>query len=376
MIAHGVGLYILMNWATINKLHSPELKPIQITKIIYEPSTNPKVEKDLPPMTRPVEKILTEFNIHKPLPLRSRKKTNQVQPIVASMAFDQIHSVSASAKNPKLIESVQIQSTKPALLEEGSTADLVRKPRNIAQPVQFATPVAVNPSLLFKTFQAEKLESRFRQPHNSVQPVPFSGRAIQPENSLQRAMTVKNFERAIKFPSYKARMIPAKNHSFAGHGKPTQEESNKIRTAKPKWIHPVQLASLSDDAVEGSKNRELEKNLEPVAGQSEVTADASRKNLRSLKKEFSSSIWRKIAGAKYYPSIAQKQRWEGKPVIEFQVGRNGDLLGYSIAVASPYEVLNQAALEAVKNASPYPKIPESLKLNSIRFKLPIAFKLN
>ena len=73
--------------------------------------------------------------------------------------------------------------------------------------------------------------------------------------------------------------------------------------------------------------------------------------------------------------IARRHGWEGKPVIEFKVGKNGNLVSYSIVVASPHEVLNQAALDAVKNASPYPKIPESLQLDSIIFKLPISFIL-
>ncbi|PIP73909.1 MAG: hypothetical protein COW89_01585, partial [Nitrospinae bacterium CG22_combo_CG10-13_8_21_14_all_47_10] len=82
------------------------------------------------------------------------------------------------------------------------------------------------------------------------------------------------------------------------------------------------------------------------------------------------------AKAKYYPTLARKRGWEGKPVIEFMLARNGDLLNSTIALTSSYKVLDEAALSAIKNAAPYPQIPETLKVNSIRFKLPISFILD
>ena len=96
----------------------------------------------------------------------------------------------------------------------------------------------------------------------------------------------------------------------------------------------------------------------------------------SIRKGFSSSVWGRIAKAKYYPPLARKQGWEGKPIVEFRLARNGDLLSSSIALSSPYKILNEAALGAVKNAVPYPKFPKALKLDSIRFKLPISFILS
>jgi TonB family protein len=377
-IAHGVGLYALISLTTTNKTHIEKLAPIQITKIVFESPTIPQPKKEISP--RHVEEILTEIKRHQPSSIRSRQAIAQVQPIVASMELGQIRNVSISANNPKPVKPFKARTTKPAYFEEGMKAVKVREPRNFAQPVKDADSVIIRPSSLPHTFPSGKHENKFRQLNNSVQPVRLVERVVLAEKSSQNLMTanISKITNAIPVSKVRARMISNKSNTLAAHRSPQQEKSHRIRTANFNHIHPVQLASLSPDFVADSQSEELEEKSKPsaISGQPELAGDPSGEEMKLLKKIFSSSIRRKIARVKYYPGIAEKKRWEGKPVIEFQVGRNGDLLDYSIAVASPYEILNQAAIDAVKEASPYPKIPESFKLNSIRFKLPIAFKLD
>ena len=135
---------------------------------------------------------------------------------------------------------------------------------------------------------------------------------------------------------------------------------------------PIQIASIPsafvDDRVENSAPS---KSSHP-----DRETGSSGEDMDSIRKGFSSTVWGRIAKAKYYPPLARKQGWEGKPIVEFRLARNGDLLSSSIALSSPYKILNEAALGAVKNAVPYPKFPKALKLDSIRFKLPISFILS
>ena len=42
---------------------------------------------------------------------------------------------------------------------------------------------------------------------------------------------------------------------------------------------------------------------------------------------------------------------------------------------SGHQLLDQAALEAVHQAAPYPEIPAELKTDTFQFKLPISFVL-
>jgi TonB family protein len=363
-IAHGVGLYILVNWTT--EVHSPKRDPIHITKIIFEPKVHPKKKE----VARPVEEILTEVHKHQPANLQPRKEKKQVQPIVASRTLDPMRRVSFSTHNSKPVKSFKLQPTQSVLIQEEMPVNKIREPLSFVQPVRVAESVAVKPASLPTNFQAGKLKNESRQPNYSIRPVNFSERVASSANSWQRVRVARERSNTVPMAAAEVRIVSNKKSAFVDSGRTIPVAGHKTRTVFSSRIHPVQLASLPASLMEESG--ELEK--KPVSGQSAV--DPSGENLASIQREFSSGIWRKIATAKYYPRIAQKRRWEGKPVIEFQVGRNGDLLDYSVAVASPYEVLDQAAIDAVKNASPYPKIPESLKLNSIRFKLPIAFKLD
>jgi len=82
-----------------------------------------------------------------------------------------------------------------------------------------------------------------------------------------------------------------------------------------------------------------------------------------------------VAKAKYYPRMARKRGFEGKPIVAFTLGKKGDLIDLKIIEASIYDLLNEAALETIRRGIPYPPIPEPLGKNSISFNLPISYIL-
>jgi TonB family protein len=107
--------------------------------------------------------------------------------------------------------------------------------------------------------------------------------------------------------------------------------------------------------------------------QTEVNlSDTDMSNLRGL---FTGKVRQRIASAKYYPRTAQRRGMEGKPVIAFTLNKQGRLVKVNLAQSSGYQMLDQAALEAVQQAAPYPEIPAELKTDSYQFKLPISFVL-
>ena len=98
-------------------------------------------------------------------------------------------------------------------------------------------------------------------------------------------------------------------------------------------------------------------------------------DLNSLRGLFTGKVRQRIANAKYYPRIARRRGMEGQPIIAFTLDRQGRLTKVDLARTSGYQLLDRAALEAVHQAAPYPKIPASLKMDSFQFKLPISFIL-
>ncbi len=302
VIVHGAGIYFLSFWTTTHKPHVPEFNPIQITKIVYEPSTKPKMEKVVAPAVIPVEKVFTKANAAEPIPAVPRQEIKPTQPIATVRTSAYKYNSSLSNNSPKRRVSI-------------------------------------------------------------------------PGNALQRPVIENVMKRSSIIPVINSKIgaqnISGEKSLFIASRKRYPEAVSDIRKASASHVQPVQLTSMPEEFVAASH----EENLPASLGPPEISGAPPSRNLELLSKSFSDSVWGKISVAKFYPKIARRHGWEGKPVIEFQVGKNGNLVSYSIAVASPYEVLNQAALDAVKNASPYPKIPEPLQRDSIIFKLPISFIL-
>ena len=94
-----------------------------------------------------------------------------------------------------------------------------------------------------------------------------------------------------------------------------------------------------------------------------------------LRQGFRKQIRHKVGKAKYYPRMAQRLGFEGKPVVSFTLGVTGKLLDLRLAQASTYSLLNEAALETIRRGTPYPPIPGPLGKKSISFDLPILYTL-
>jgi protein TonB len=106
-----------------------------------------------------------------------------------------------------------------------------------------------------------------------------------------------------------------------------------------------------------------------------VDQNASNSNLNAVRGLFTGKVRQRIADAKYYPRTARRRGMEGQPVIAFTLTKEGGLLKANLAQTSGYQLLDQAALEAVQQAVPYPEIPAELKTDTYKFKLPISFVL-
>jgi protein TonB len=72
-----------------------------------------------------------------------------------------------------------------------------------------------------------------------------------------------------------------------------------------------------------------------------------------------------------YPTIARKMGWEGKVTVSFVIFSDGLTKDLRVMRSSSVEVLDKSAIEAVKDASPFPKPPAEAQII-----IPIVYKLN
>jgi periplasmic protein TonB len=70
-----------------------------------------------------------------------------------------------------------------------------------------------------------------------------------------------------------------------------------------------------------------------------------------------------------YPKLAKQMGFEGKVIVSFIVNSNGHAKDIKIMNSSGIEILDRSSVEAVKNASPFPKPPVEAQLI-----IPISYK--
>ncbi|WP_168203104.1 energy transducer TonB [Marinobacter fonticola] len=87
------------------------------------------------------------------------------------------------------------------------------------------------------------------------------------------------------------------------------------------------------------------------------------------------SLNRHLAQKYEYPRRAKRRNQEGTPVVHFEFDRQGNLIALSLSEGTRYRLLDEAALEIIRNSEPLPEVPESMKGESFSFSLPIRYEL-
>jgi len=81
----------------------------------------------------------------------------------------------------------------------------------------------------------------------------------------------------------------------------------------------------------------------------------------------------KLNRAFRYPAQAERERLRGIAQVQFTLSANGSVSNVRIAKSAGSPILDQAVLEAVRRASPFPKIPAAAGLSSRTFTVPMQF---
>lgn len=87
-------------------------------------------------------------------------------------------------------------------------------------------------------------------------------------------------------------------------------------------------------------------------------------------------VSQRIEKAKRYPSWALNAGVHGRVVVRFTILQDGTLeQGLQMVESSGNEILDNAAITAIKTAAPFPAIPPSLEREKLQIELPMDFKL-
>ena len=96
---------------------------------------------------------------------------------------------------------------------------------------------------------------------------------------------------------------------------------------------------------------------------------------RNVLREFLNGIKKMIESKKKYPPAARNAGIEGRSGIQMIVSKDGQLVDLKIYESSGSEILDNAALESVRDALPFPPIPEEVNREKIEIKFHLVFKI-
>ena len=108
----------------------------------------------------------------------------------------------------------------------------------------------------------------------------------------------------------------------------------------------------------------------------EQSAKTSQKEQASSQTQdlFLSKIRSRIEHQKYYPRMAKRLNHEGVVHLKLVIAANGSIAELKLLMSSGYSSLDNAALEAVKKAAPFPD-PQGNDRKSIALTIPLSYSL-
>ncbi len=86
-----------------------------------------------------------------------------------------------------------------------------------------------------------------------------------------------------------------------------------------------------------------------------------------------SAVRARIDRHKRYPPTAVRDNVEGTVTVSFMLERHGTLLNRKVVIGSGSPMLDEAALAAVDDSSPFPPFPDGLDRETLLLRLPINY---
>ena len=152
---------------------------------------------------------------------------------------------------------------------------------------------------------------------------------------------------------------------------PAQPADEPAAEPEPEPVSvPVSVDKISKPA-EKAVARQSEKKATP--------AQPTKKQLRAgaspQTDSYLARLVRHLSAYRDYPRRARRLGLQGTPVVVFEFDRAGRLLNYRLLDGSSHRILDDAALKMLKQASPFPPVPDGMTSETFRFQLPVAFQL-
>lgn len=189
---------------------------------------------------------------------------------------------------------------------------------------------------------------------------------------VDAAETVEPVENAQVVAALSEAPIPTPRPAYTPPPKPKVDRKQvpKARTAPPKKRSAGSKGRDTQDARRGTASG---KQTTGKASKGRQVARASQSGNARVS-NYPGKVVSKLRRSLRYPSEAKRQRLKGEVRVRFTVAQNGSVSGIRIVRSSGSSILDQAALDTVRRAAPFPRIPNEAGRSSWGFTVPLAFR--
>lgn len=194
-------------------------------------------------------------------------------------------------------------------------------------------------------------EGAAQKGHPAAKPLPSETADAQPKEELRAGETLIGKE-GQKAPAAEA--TPGIKGEAASE--PKAPPFKNAPPAKPNLF-------LSDERI-----AELSRKYEAEAPKGEV-GKTLQLNTSELKyQKYLLNMKQKIELYWEYPDLAARNGWQGNLRINFRINKDGTVSDIELAKSSGYPMLDDAAITAIRLASPFPPFPKNFEIEDINIK--------
>jgi len=147
---------------------------------------------------------------------------------------------------------------------------------------------------------------------------------------------------------------------------PEKEKPKKKPVKKRAGDAGKQMESVNKGQADGVENAVASPSTGKKGAKSQAFGNAAESNYKG-------KVRSKVQRHFRYPKSADRAGVSGTVTVSFTVSSSGGVSGVRIVKGSGSPVLDEAALNAVRGAEPFPKIPEGANRGSWPFVLPLQF---
>ncbi|MDM7321917.1 MAG: energy transducer TonB [Gammaproteobacteria bacterium] len=162
---------------------------------------------------------------------------------------------------------------------------------------------------------------------------------------------------------------------------PKPQPKSKPETPKPapvaklpRQVSPIE-ASPPSPVLETSAQPEKPVVAPPTEVVSSPPVPVQPTPNADLENAYRARIRAAVDAHKHYPPLARRMGQEGQVKLAFTVDAEGRLLDVTIITSSGSASLDEAALQAVRDAAPFPPFPEGSQRQRWNFSIPLTFSL-